>query len=248
MIVAIHQPNFLPWLGYFDRMQRADLFILLDHVQFERRNYQNRTRILLDGSAQWLTVPVQQHAQTERINDKRIDNPANAEPRWWAYRHWKTLRHAYRAAPYLNDYAPTLRRILESRHERLVDLNLDLLKLVRDALNIRTPMVPSSELSAGGARSQLILNLCQAAGANTYLAGTGGSRDYIDREAFERAGIAIQWQKFNHPQYPQCASDGQACGRSCITGLSAIDLLLNAGPHSRTLLHDAATAHEAALA
>ena len=84
MIVAIHQPNFLPWLGYLDRMIRADLFIVLDHVQFERRNYQNRTRILLDGHGHWLTVPVQQHSQLERIVVKQIDNPPADVERWWA--------------------------------------------------------------------------------------------------------------------------------------------------------------------
>ena len=76
MLVAIHQPNFLPWLGYFDRMVNADLFVLLDHVQFERRNYHNRTMILLEGEARWLTVPVVQLSQKERIVEKRVDNPA----------------------------------------------------------------------------------------------------------------------------------------------------------------------------
>src|SRR5436190_9888435 len=74
MLVAIHQPNYFPWLGYLDRMARADLFIVLDHVQFERRNYQNRAPILLEGVERWLTVPVAQLSQKERIVDKRVDN------------------------------------------------------------------------------------------------------------------------------------------------------------------------------
>lgn len=224
MIVAVHQPCFLPWLGYLDRMARADLFIVLDHVQFERRNYQNRTRIKLDGRAHWLTVPVHQHSQQERISDKLIDNPPAADRHEWGANHARTLRHAYRNAPFLADYEPTLRRLLATRHERLVDLNRSLLDFLRQALSIRTPLVSSSDLAVGGARSQLILNLCLAVGADTYLAGMGGSRHYLDVTAFRAAGVEIVWQDFRHPHYAQCG------GGEFIAGLSAVDLLFNRGP------------------
>ncbi len=240
MIVAIHQPNFLPWLGYLDRMIRADLFIVLDHVQFERRNYQNRTRILLDGHGHWLTVPVQQHSQLERIVVKQIDNPPADVERWWAADHGRTLRHAYRDAPFLDQYAAPLRDLLESRRERLVDLNLASLDFLRDALAIDTPMIRSSELNVSGARSELILNLCRAVGADTYLAGMGGSRDYLDCAAFARAGIEVAWQDFRHPHYAQCG------GGEFVGGLSAIDLLFNHGRHSRSLLTGTSAASPAA--
>ncbi|HET7776715.1 MAG TPA: WbqC family protein, partial [Azospira sp.] len=175
MLVAVHQPNFLPWLGYLDRMIRADLFILLDHVQFERRNYQNRTRIRLDGRDHWLTVPVQQHSRHERILDKRIDNPLPGE-HCWASDLGRTLRHAYRNSPHLERYAPPLRAILDSRPEFLLDLDMAMLDFLREAFAIRTPMIRSSQLEVGGAKSELILNLCRAVGADTYLAGMGGSR------------------------------------------------------------------------
>jgi hypothetical protein len=238
MIVAVHQPCFLPWLGYLDRMARADLFIVLDHVQFERRNYQNRTRIRIDGQPHWLTVPVHQHSQLERITDKLIDNPDGDDPHWWGANHARTLRHAYRDAPFLADYEPTLRRLLETRHERLVDLNASLLDFLRTALDIRTPLVRSSELAVDGARSQLILNLCLAAGADTYLAGMGGSRHYLDVDAFAAAGVRIVWQDFAHPHYTQCGgNDGDF-----VPGLSAIDYLFNVGPAGRELFADAAAA------
>src|SRR5918992_3941753 len=99
MIVAIHQPHYLAWLGYLHRMAQADLFIVLDHVQFERRNYQNRGLVRLDGRAHWLTVPVQQHSQKERIVDKLIDN---GDPRPWGSIHFSTLRHAYREAEHFS--------------------------------------------------------------------------------------------------------------------------------------------------
>lgn len=230
MIVAVHQPHFLPWLGYLDRMIQADLFIVLDHVQFERRNYQNRTRIRLDGKAHWLTAPVQQHSQLERILDKRLDNPPIGESNWWGGNLSRTIRHAYRDAPFLDHYAPALQRILDARWQRLVDLDHALLSVLRQALSITTPTVRSSALPVSGSRSELILNLCLAVGADTYLAGMGGSRDYLDVAAFAQAGVAVKWQEFSHPRYSQCG------GGEFVPGLSAIDLLLNHGPQSRRLL------------
>lgn len=230
MIVALHQPHFLPWLGYLDRMRQADLFIVLDHVQFERRNYQNRTRIKLDGNAHWLTVPVEQHSQQESILDKRVDNPASQETRWWGANLCRTLRHAYRNAEFFDDYAAPLCRILEARWQCLVDLDQATLEFLREAFDIRTPLVRSSDLKVPGTKSELILNLCRATGADTYLAGLGGSRRYLDRDAFAAAGVEIAWQEFEHPRYRQ---DGEG---DFLPGLSAVDLLFNEGPLSRALL------------
>ena len=230
MIVAVHQPHFLPWLGYLDRMLQADLFIVLDHVQFERRNYQNRTRILIDGQPHWLTVPVIQQSQQERVLDKKIDNPERVELRWWGASHFQTLRYAYRKAPYFETYAPTLRKFLESRWERLVDLDQVLLEYLRDVLDIQTPLVSSSELGVDGRRSELILNLCKAVKADTFMTGMGASRSYLDRQAFADAGIEVTCQAFEHPQYQQCG------GMDFAPGLSALDLLFNHGPESREIL------------
>lgn len=230
MIVAIHQPNFLPWLGYLHRMMQADLFIVLDHVQFERRNYQNRTRIRLDDRERWLTVPVRQQSQHERIIDKIIDTPGAGDTRSWGIDMLRMLRHAYRDALFLDPYLHGLRDIIESRPGRLVDLDLAMLEFLRTAFAIETPMIRSSTLKVAGAKSDLILNLCLEVGADTYLAGMGGSRDYLDRAAFARAGVEIAWQAFQHPRHVQCGSG------EFIAGLSAIDMLLNLGPRSRDLL------------
>src|SRR5258708_9947026 len=125
MLVAIHQPTFMPWLGYFDGMARADLFVLLDQVQFERRNSQTRPLIGLEDEARWLTVPVVQVSQKERIVEKRIDNPPDTSgPRWWGPSHFLTLRYAYRKAPFFDLYAPRLRELLHARWDRLVAPNL----------------------------------------------------------------------------------------------------------------------------
>lgn len=234
MLIAIHQPHYIPWLGYLDRMVKSDLFIVLDHVQFERRNYQNRTMIRLEGEGRWLTVPVVQLSQKERIVDKRVDNSEDGS-RAWGPNHFKTLKYAYRKAPYFEMYAPRLREILEARWDRLVDLDLAMLEFLRESFAIRTPIRRSSEMRAEGARSDLLLNLCREAGpGSVFLGGLGGSRGYLDLDAFARSNVGVCWQQFKHPVYPQCG------GGAFIPGLMSLDLLFNCGPRGRDLVWDPA--------
>ena len=239
MIIAIHQPHFLPWLGYLHRMAQVDAFVLLDHVQFERRNYQNRTMIRMNDEARWLTVPVIQLSQKERIVDKQVDNRIEGSKRWSSV-HFSTLRHAYGAAPFFDAYAAPFKQLFETRFERLVDLNQAALDLLRDAYQIRTPLIRSSELAVEGARGDLILNICRAVGADTLMVGFGGSRGYLDLEAFKRAGVAISYHQFTHPEYAQCGSG------AFLRGLSAVDMLFNCGARSRELLRAAPALAKAA--
>jgi len=222
MKIAIHQPHFLPWLGYLHRMTQVDAFVLLDHVQFERRNYQNRTMIRMNGAAHWLTVPVVQRSQQERIIDKQVDNGKD-DARSWGRLCATTLQHVYGKAAYFRDYAPGLRQILETRYERLVDLNQATLDYLRDAFGIRTPLLRSSELNVGGQRAELVFEICKAVGADMLLAGMGGSRGYLNVEDFARRGVRIEWHQFQHPVYPQPGP------QAFVPGLSAIDMLFNCG-------------------
>ena len=239
MLVAIHQPHYIPWLGYLDRMAKADLFIVLDHVQFERRNYQNRTAIRLEDENRWLTVPVVQVSQKERIVDKMVDNVDADSTRAWGPTHFKTLKYAYRKAPFFAHYAPRLQEILEARWDKLVDLDLAMLDFLRDSFEIRTPLKRSSEMRAEGARSGLLLNLCQEVGAgSTFLGGLGGSRGYLDLAAFAAAGIGVAWQSFQHPVYPQCGTG------PFIPGLMSLDLLFNVGPRAIEVLRQPIRADE----
>jgi hypothetical protein len=229
MKVAIHQPHFLPWLGYLHRMAQVDLFVLLDHVQFERRNYQNRTQIRMDGGPHWLTVPVVQRSRAERIVEKEVDNRLDGS-KWWSANHFQTLRHAYREAPYFGAFASNLKALFETRWQRLVELNQAALVLLREAFGIRTPLARSTELAVEGARAELILNICRAVGADTLIAGNGGSRAYLDPEQFARAGVRVEYHQWKHPEYPQCGA------APFLPGLSAIDMLLNCGPESQKFL------------
>ena len=242
LIVTVHQPHYMPWLGYLHRMARADLFIVLDHVQFERGNYQNRTMIRVNGEPRWLTVPVVQRSQKERIAEKQIDNALAGTPRWWSSAHFQTIRHAYREAPFGARYLPELRRILETRWERVVELDAAMLDFLRGAYGVTTKVLRSSELNVAGAKSELILNLCRAVGADTLLAGLGGSRAYLDKAEFERQGVRIVYQEFSHPKHAQCGAAPFS------PGLSSLDMLLNCGPHSGALLLGGTQAEESRVA
>ena len=189
MIVAIHQPHFMPWLGYLERMRRADLFIVLDHVQFERGNYQNRTQEP-DGRREALAHRAGGAAvRKETIAEKRMkkhrrrpDALVGAEPL-----PDPALRLPQRAV--LRALLPWLQEIFERKGDHLAGPNEALLELLRDAFDISTPLVKSSQLQVEGARSDLVLNLCRAVGADTFLCGDGGSRGYLDPAAFAAGGV-----------------------------------------------------------
>jgi len=232
MIVAAHQPNFLPWLGFFDKMKRADLFVVVDHVQFERHNFQNRTRIKTAAGPIWLTVPVVQRSRDERIVDKTVDNSKGGAHRW-SRKMAMTLRSVYASAPHSGLYLDALIALLERDWERLTDLNIALIEFCRGALGITTPMVRSSGLDIPGMKSEMVLNLCKKVGADVYLSGTGGCKDYLDTEMMAREGVRVAWQEFSHPNYKQFPR-----GAGFVERLSAIDLLFNCGESSRTMLQN----------
>jgi hypothetical protein len=230
MIVAIHQPHFLPWLGYMDRMKRADLFILLDHVQFEKQNYQNRVEIKTRQGRRWITVPVVRNSRSELILEKKVDRQLD-RGQAWGRKVFLTLQHAYGKTPYFQAYAPRLQEILEKGHETLLDLNLELLEMMRRAFRIHTPIVRSSTLGVEGMKSELILGLCKAVKADAFMVGLGGTRDYLDRDAFAAAGIRLVPHEFSHPCYAQKPDP-----ETFMEGLSSLDLLLNCGPGAALIL------------
>lgn len=230
MLVAAHQPNFLPWLGYYDKMIKADVFVIIDHVQFERQGFQNRTQVKTGQGPMWVIVPVKQASRDERVIEKLVDNTGQGYHSW-GHRVSATIRCAYQGAPYFKDYVRPFLEVLDARWDKLFDLNFKLLQLSCDALNIKTPLMRSSELHITGQKSDMVLEMCQAVGAQVYLSGAGGSKGYLDNTAFQNAGVQIQWQDFPHPHYHQHPSP-----KTFVEKMSIIDLLANCGPHSREVL------------
>lgn len=197
MIVTIHQPDFLPWLGFFDRWARADLYVVLDDVQFIRRGWQHRDLIKTAQGPAWLTVPVCKKGRfAERIRDVETEDGP------WRRKHLATLHAAYARAPYFKSIFPLLEEAYAKEHRRLLDLNLDLLRLAAAQLGISRPLALASDAPQAESGSLRLVRLCQVHGADTYLTGQG-SRNYLDEGAFRAAGVTVAWQDYVHPTYPQ---------------------------------------------
>jgi hypothetical protein len=223
-VVAIHQPEFLPWLGFCDKALQADVFVLLDTVQFRKNYFQNRNRIRTADGWIWITVPVK-HPQLVPIADVRVDARSSS------YRkNPKRIEQEYRGAPYFDRYFPDLAARLGGGHDRLETLNLDLIRYTFDALAITTPLVLASDIApaAEGGATAVVLDLCRRLGASAYLSGVSG-REYLDLTQFADAGIPVRFQEFHHPVYTQLHQPFVPC-------LSAVDLIFNHGPASREIL------------
>ncbi len=225
MIVAAHQPSYLPWLGYLAKMAAADVFVVMDDLQYEAQNFQNRNRIKLDRGTGWLTVPVERGSVTDRILDKQIAHEANPRQHWQR-RTWVTIETHYRRAPMFDVYAPALRELYAGRWTSLVDLDLHVLDLARAWFGITTPVVRASTLGLTGAKTERIRALVRAVGATTYLSGRGGSTTYLDVPLLERAGVQVAWHAFTHPTYPQRYPE-----LGFVPNLAFLDVLFNRGPH-----------------
>jgi hypothetical protein len=230
MIVAAHQPSYLPWLGYLDKLAKSDLFVVMDDLQYEPQNFQNRNRVKLNHGTAWLTVPLVAGHQNERILDKRIQNQASAKEHWQR-RTWLTLATHYRRAPYFARYADELQEVYTRTWDRLVDLDLHILSLAMKWLDIHTPIVRSSTLGLTGYKTERILDMCKKLGATSYLTGNGGSSSYLDSERIGRCGIGVVWQSFEHPTYAQRYGE-----LGFLPNLAFLDLVLNTGPAARDIL------------
>jgi hypothetical protein len=223
MIVAIHQPQYLPWLGYFDKMLKADIFCFLDTVQYKKNEWQNRNRIKTAAGWQWLTVPVTYH-YPQKIGEVGIDNTTN-----WRHRHLQALITNYRRSPYFNRYIPVFEEVYSSRWENMAELNLALIQRLREILGIaHKPAVRASEIAASEDPTDRLIDICQALGADTYVAGAGAN-GYMQLDQFTRRGVRVVIQHYEHPVYRQLFT-------GFLSHLSVVDLIFNCGPESAEVI------------
>ena len=222
--IGILQPSYLPWLGYFEQMQRADVFVFYDDVQYEKGSWRNRNRIKTPQGPQWLTVPViQKGLGPQRILDVEVNNRVP-----WAKTQIKAIRQNYSKAPYFADYSEDLFRLLQLTWRFLVDLNLATTDWLRQALGIQTPTVRASELSCTGGRQERLIDIIKQFDGKMFYEGAAG-QSYIDMRRFEAAGVRVVFQDYQHPRYRQLYGD-------FIPYMSVIDLLFNHGPQSVGIL------------
>jgi hypothetical protein len=215
---SIHQPQYLPYLGFFHKVAQSDVHVLLDNVQLHKGGLQNRNKIKTSAGWQWLTVPVSA-SSNEVLAKVRI-----SENQFWPDKHAKGLSLNYARAAHWRALGPELVSLVRRPWERLSELNEALIRWVMDVTGIRVEMVRASELPAEGARTDLLVEICRAVGADRYLSGPGG-RGYMDLERFEAAGIEVVWQDFTHPTYDQVFP-----GAGFIPNLSIVDPLFCCGP------------------
>jgi len=225
LIVAVHQPQYLPWLGYFDKIRRADVFCFLDNVQYKKNDWQNRNRIKTPQGWQWLTVPVH-YRFPQKINEVTINNAVT-----WKAKHLQALLTNYSRAPYFKRYAPIFEQVYSQDWEFIAELNMVLIERLRDALGLdQRPTVKASEFDLRQDPTDRLIDICMALNADTYLSGKDGV-NYMDLERFKQRGIRLVIQDFNHPVYPQHFHDFQS-------HMSAVDLLFNCGPESMKKIQD----------
>ena len=219
--VAVHQPNFLPWLGYFRKIVRADAFVLLDDVQFPKKGgtWINRVKIIVGDRSQWLTVPVDRsYHGLRRINEMTVD-----DTRPWRKKLSATIRASYGRAPFFQSVMPVMESILSEDTHLICELNRRGVLTLADALGIgRGHIRLSSELNASGTSTERLISIARALGADTYLSGDGAG-GYQDESKFAEAGIGLEFQNYRHPTYTQFNT------KTFIPGLSIVDALMNSG-------------------
>ena len=222
MIVTIHQPQYLPWLGYFDKIDQADLFVILDNVQYKKNEFQNRNKIKTAQGWRWLTVPVKYHFP-QKINEVKINNQID-----WKRKHLNALISNYNKSTFFKNYSQFFEEVYSNNWNFLADLNTYIIKWLIEFFSIETKMLKASDLQLSEESTQRLIDICNLVKADTYLAGAG-AHNYMDVGLFESAGIKIIFQKFQHPIYQQLFGNFEQY-------MSVIDLLFNHGPKSLEII------------
>lgn len=225
MRIAILQPGYIPWLGFFEQMHKCDIFVLYDDVQYDKHGWRNRNRIKTANGIQWLTVPVSVSlSEPTIVREVRIDNSTN-----WRKKHLQSIRQNYSKARFYRDHIGLFEEALTAEWELLVDLDIYFIEKLATMLGISTRMVRSSELDIPrGDKVERLVGICRIFNADTFYEGAAG-RDYIDTDVFARQGVGVEFQDYVHPVYQQLY--GQF-----VPYLSIIDLLFNHGDESLSIL------------
>ena len=222
MIVTIHQPNFLPWPGFFHKWRSADAFVILDTVQFHKNEWQNRNRIKTAQGVQWLTVPVS-YRFPQRICEVGLAGDA------WPRKLTATVEQAYARAPYLDAFWPRISAILDSDHAMLSPRNVALIRELGIMVGCTAPLYLASDMQTRDEDpTGRLIGLCRELGADAYLSGREG-RQYLDGGRFAAAGLDLWFQEAEAVLYPQLHG-------AFVSHLSVLDMLFNVGEEAAALV------------
>jgi len=227
MILVGHQPEYLPYIGFFNKIMNANKFVLVDHIQFNKKSWQNRNKVRTVNGWTWLTVPVySKNKFTQCINDVEINNAIN-----WREKHWKTIYLNYKNTPYFSKYADFFEHIYLRNWDKLINLDEEIIRYLLKVLNTNIEIYRSSDLNVKGKKTDLIINLCKTLKADAYLSGSGG-REYVDETKFQKLGLKSYFRDMEHPVYKQRFEPFEPY-------MSVIDLLFNYGSEeSRRIIYN----------
>ena len=224
MKVAIHQPNYLPYVGFFHKLSLADTFVIMDDTQYDKK-FTNRNKIKVPGNWIWLTVPINKKHKFVANKIVEINNEEN-----WQSDHFKKINHSYSNSEFFKkNYKTFFEKIYSKKWDHLFTLNYELIIQLIDWLDIKIEVIKESELNINGNSTERLVNISKKIGAETYVSGIGG-KEYMNKKMFETNNIKIEYQNFKCPIYKQVFNS------EFIPNLSIIDLLFNIGPKSLSKL------------
>lgn len=226
MLISIHQPNFIPYLGYFEKVALSDKFVLLDNVQYCKGDWHNRNQIKTSDGKCSIVLPTSVHLG-DKINEVKISNEYNSRALW------NKIQLNYNRSEYFDLYKSKIKSILESNYDDLVNINIEFIKFVLNVLEIDTELITSSSLNIDTDKyksTKLILEICNKLGAESYLSGACGA-NYLNLSEVDEQGVELIFQKYKHPIYKQLFMKN-----GFIPYLSILDLLFNEGPKSKDVL------------
>jgi len=222
--VSIHQPEYLPWIGFFKKILDSDIFVIYDDIQFEKKDWQNRNQICSNGKPILLSVPIKSHLKS-KIFEIDIDNSKN-----WSDKHKKSIMFSYSTSKFYNEMNEFIDELYDKKFDKLIDLNYEIIKTILSKLNINTKIVFSSELKILESDSNKILSICKKLKATKYITGTSWAQENLNKDDFINNKINLEFRTLNHPIYHQPKN-------TFLPNMSIIDLLFNEGKISaRTIL------------
>lgn len=222
MKVGIIQSSYLPWRGFFDFIASVDVFVILDTVQYSKGSWRNRNKIKTPKGAEWVTVPVLHNSLSQRIIDTQIDY---SKP--WKKKQIGSWTANYGASPYF-DTLMSLLEPLDVQHDTISQLNIHLITKICEFLEIKTPLISSTTVDGKGVKTDRLIDILRKLGATSYLSGPSAD-DYLDKDAFKKSGIGLEYKSYVYDPYPQLWGD-------FIGEVTVLDLIANCGPMSRNFL------------
>ena len=233
MVVSIHQPNYIPWLGFFNKVSQSDVYVVFDDVQYPMgKDFHNRNQIKTNNGKTWLTIPVIGKSERREFSEIQIKNNG------WNEKHLNNIKNFYGKTKYFNDYYPDLKKFYTKTYDKLIDLNMDMNKWFFKLLNIDTEIIYSSQICYYQKNFKCnnlkgldkIIYILNKTNTTRYITSNGpGASRYIDEKIFKDNNIELIWNEYKHPTYKQQFGE-------FIPYMSILDLLFNEGPNSKNLI------------